>query len=190
MWSFSTGAFLPSFCIRQQCDGDDIIFIDAQAGQWECAPNTPDGPIASSFNDADRSIQVCPLGGYQLCGSSGRAPVPDEYDSNPLGSCHCDGEVWVSTGCSYAFQCDSSRDDEGVLTPCADVREISWLSAKTFNNMILNQGQVIVLSEDNELVCDDTAFCVASGIHTNCPVPLCTFGSNELGECGCEDQVT
>ncbi len=34
---------------------------------------------------------------------------------------HCDGEVWVSAGCSYAFICDEEMDGGGELKPCEEV---------------------------------------------------------------------
>ncbi len=45
-----------------------------------------------------------------------------------------------------------------------------------------------MVGEDNELECSVDSACYLSGIHTNCPVPLCLFGLNELGACQCEDQ--
>ena len=46
------------------------------------------------------------------------APDPADVDSNPLGECRCDGELWVSEGCSYAFYCNSSLPIGGEYTSC------------------------------------------------------------------------
>ena len=27
---------------------------------------------------------------------------------NPIGYCHCDGELWVSQGCLFGFSCDAT----------------------------------------------------------------------------------
>lgn len=49
------------------------------------------------------------------------APLPpDEVTSNPLGTCHCDGEFWLSEGCKYAFLCDSEEENGGTYVSCPE----------------------------------------------------------------------
>ena len=55
--------------------------------------------------------------------SAALAPVPnpDDVTSNPLGSCNCNGQLWVSEGCSYGFYCDDTTDIGGYLRICNEV---------------------------------------------------------------------
>ncbi len=90
---------------------------------WSCVPSPNADELPVDDAPASRSL-VCPVGGIQFCSDSTRAPVPDDDPvGNPLGSCHCDGEVWLSTGCSYGFVCDSSLPEGGTYTPCGEVRK-------------------------------------------------------------------
>ncbi len=88
------------------------MYLDPLSKIWGCV-----GP-------SDPAALPCPVdyGYYQLCGEGDeRAPIPDDYEENPLGECHCDGEVWISAGCSYAFICDEDMDGGGELRPCEEV---------------------------------------------------------------------
>lgn len=70
----------------------------------------------------DRMI-VCPAGGYNVCpgGESPEAPNPEDVTENPLGTCRCNGEVWVSEGCTHAFYCDDTLDIGGQYFSCPGV---------------------------------------------------------------------
>ena len=70
---------------------------------------------------------LCPQGVKDFCPSDFVDPPPPEENvtSNPLGECFCEGEIFLSEGCQYAFFCDSEIDDiGGEYVYCDDVREI------------------------------------------------------------------
>ena len=65
----------------------------------------------------------CPKGGYNVCPSDVTAPppIPEDVTSNPLGTCRCNGEIWISEGCTYGFYCDDTKDIGGELLVCNPV---------------------------------------------------------------------
>ena len=58
-----------------------------------------------------------------MCPSTETAPPPnpDDVTENPLGPCRCNGELWISEGCSFGFFCDDSEDIGGYLLICEPV---------------------------------------------------------------------
>ena len=121
--------------------------INADKKEWFCRksglapiPNkSGDGPMEFmlGLNDEDNDVQVeyrfdeeseriltvCPVGGYNVCPSITVDPPPNPEDvtTNPLGTCRCNGELWVSEGCRYGFFCDDSEDIGGILLTCPEV---------------------------------------------------------------------
>ena len=84
----------------------------------------------SLLEGADSRILVkCPVGGFDLCPSTEVAPIPnpDDVTSNPLGTCRCNGELWVSEGCSYGFYCDDTKEIGGELKTCEPVSFKSYV---------------------------------------------------------------
>ena len=94
---------------------------------------TPGPPTISSPTDEelavinaehpDEKMIVCPVNGYNVCpgGVPSVPPAPEDVTSNPLGTCRCNGEVWLSEGCTYAFVCDSGMDIGGTYFSCPSV---------------------------------------------------------------------
>lgn len=100
-------------CLKQECTGENELLFTSFSGKfWECrAP----GPALKSL--------ACPVGGYNICPSEDTAttPDPDTITENPLGECRCEGELWVSEGCSYAYTCNSSSAPKDNLFLCDEV---------------------------------------------------------------------
>ena len=73
----------------------------------ESAGDSFDLFAADPSKQNDRRINVCPADGFDICvGDYPPAPTPDTVPTeNPLGTCRCDGEWWVSQGCSYGWRC-------------------------------------------------------------------------------------
>jgi hypothetical protein len=68
------------------------------------------------------------VGGFDICPSNATdetTPDPDTVTDNPLGRCRCDGELWISEGCTYGFYCDSAMENGGEYLGCPAVRLIS-----------------------------------------------------------------
>lgn len=85
-----------------------MVVVDFEAHTWSCLP---------------RDEHVCPPGGYHVCPSDGADTTPSNVDGNPLGVCRCDGEIWLSEGCTFAFHCNSSIEDMGgEYIDCPPVR--------------------------------------------------------------------
>ena len=79
--------------------------------------------FAEGLPDA-QALLVCPFNGYNLCPTGVVATTPgqpEDITNNPLGTCRCDGELWLAEGCKYGFYCDSSMEDEGQYLYCDDV---------------------------------------------------------------------
>ena len=70
-----------------------------------------------------RTVASCPAdGGYHVCPSGEVDPPPSgPVTENPLGSCRCDGELWIAEGCKYGFKCDSSLAIGGEYLECGEV---------------------------------------------------------------------
>ena len=110
---------LPSF---QACPDGQALFTSFQHGYWECRDY--EFPSVSVTDDDGRIIILVPKCGYDVCPSDNVASTvapPDEITSNPMGTCRCDGEIWLSEGCSYAFSCDSSMENGGEYIACPEV---------------------------------------------------------------------
>ena len=45
-----------------------------------------------------------------------------EGKGNPLGTCECDGQLWMNDACTEAFYCDSDLDNSGLTLFCPPVR--------------------------------------------------------------------
>ena len=99
---------------------------------WECVEEVvdPEGkelaPYSSieDFVQSGRKITSCPLqNGYHVCPSENvdPPPNPDDVIENPLGSCRCNGELWIAEGCRYGFICDDDQDIGGEYISCPDV---------------------------------------------------------------------
>ena len=71
-------------------------------------------------NPNEKILLQCPVGGYNLCPSDeiDSTPDPNEVNNNPLGTCGCEGELWVSRGCSFGFYCNSSLPKGGEILNC------------------------------------------------------------------------
>lgn len=84
----------------QRCPDDEMVVVDFEKDAWSCEP---------------RSEHNCPPGGFHVCPFDGTTDLtpPTEVTGNPLGVCRCDGEIWLSEGCSYGFYCNSSIEDIG-----------------------------------------------------------------------------
>ena len=87
----------------------------------------------------ERVVVTCPVGGYDICPSDEIAstPNPEDVTDNPLGTCRCNGELWVAEGCSFGFVCDDTNPDAGgYLKNCPAVRQVSgkplWYFMNTF----------------------------------------------------------
>ena len=89
-------------------DSDELLWIDRD-------------------DDSDR-LKRCPVGGYNICPATSSTPAPtldpDTVTENPLGTCRCNGELWVAEGCSYGFVCDDTAEKGGYLKNCPEVRKI------------------------------------------------------------------
>ena len=82
-----------------------------------------DNFIAEGLPD-QQALFICPVEGYQVCPSEDVATTPfppNEADGNPLGTCRCNGELWLAEGCKYGFICDDSVDIGGTYLYCDDV---------------------------------------------------------------------
>ena len=75
----------------------------------------------------ERRASKCPVGGFDVCPSPNIEPIPDidSITQNPLGTCRCNGELWVSEGCSYGFYCDNTKDIGGDIKICEEVT-LNW----------------------------------------------------------------
>lgn len=76
------------------------------------------------------SLMLPLLCSYDICVVPGAtpAPLPDgPVTENPLGECRCDGEYWISEGCSYGFKCDSNMEIGGEYKFCEVISSRHWL---------------------------------------------------------------
>lgn len=123
-------------------------------------------------NAEDKALVRCPVGGFDLCPSVDVAPIPDPEDitGNPMGTCRCNGELWVSEGCSYGFLCDDTKDIGGSIKTC---------DPGTY--LVIDWEQMDWSCSNNAAKCPGGQ---VSGI--GCPKPNCENGAK--AECGCEGQ--
>lgn len=70
----------------------------------------------------EKALRVCP-GAFNVCPSDevDPPPNPENITDNPLGTCRCNGELWVSEGCSYGFYCNDTMEIGGELKTCEAV---------------------------------------------------------------------
>ena len=114
--------------ILQECDDGQFLVTHVNGHYWECVDE------ASSFLESDigslddiikegKMVTSCPAdGGYHICPSGDVDPPPDgPVTENPLGTCRCDGELWIAEGCKYGFKCDSTLPNGGEYLECPDV---------------------------------------------------------------------
>ena len=119
----------------------EYLVVDIENKHWFCNKNGQE-PVDPNPLEADsvfdlsefgidtnafesRALTRCPVGGYNVCpnqsGTPAPVPNPDDVTSNPLGTCRCNGELWVSEGCSYGFYCDDTQEKGGYLKVCNEV---------------------------------------------------------------------
>ena len=103
------------------CEEGEIIEIDVQTWNWGCQPDNGNCPGG---------------GGFSLGCENGNVRIPTDCiptDQNPLGTCDCDGQVYMNDDCSQAFQCIDSDDypeaEDGCLYEC----ETNQLMVPDFN---------------------------------------------------------
>ena len=128
----------------QKCPDGEFLVTDFKNKQWFCnkngqIPTDPphlDNVVESAFDlsdfgidtyegDDDRILTRCPVGGYNICPTLESTPAPtldpNSVTENPLGTCRCNGELWVSEGCSYGFYCNDTLEIGGELKNCPTV---------------------------------------------------------------------
>ena len=119
-------------CIHgQACAEGEFLITHIDYNYWECVEEGVgstnetqirigseayyDLPARSGLDFAQdgRQITTCPVdGGYHICPSdSAPAPPVETPTENPLGNCRCNGEIWVSEGCKYAWRCEAGGGD-------------------------------------------------------------------------------
>ena len=119
----------------QQCEAGEFLATDFINDYWECLPI---GGVSKThdifdFFDIGRSTTSCPVEtGYHVCPGDGDYPTPippNEVTENPLGTCRCNGELWVAEGCAYGFYCDDSKPIGGTYLYCDEVHysTLDWL---------------------------------------------------------------
>ena len=84
-----------------------MLQVDVLGRKMKCSDNTG----------------YCPSGVKDFCPSDfvDPPPPPGEVTTNPLGECSCEGEIFLSQGCQYAFACDSESDIGGEYIYCPEV---------------------------------------------------------------------
>ncbi|TRY75788.1 hypothetical protein TCAL_01295 [Tigriopus californicus] len=175
-------------CLRT-CEEDEFLVPNFKERTWHCLKNglVPppdhrelddefDPDVFESLSYEDRILLRCPVSGYNLCPSNETAPPPnpDDVTENPLGTCRCNGELWVAEGCSFGFYCnDSIPDIGGTLKICDD-------------------GYVLIVDfENNDWDCvEDEGQCPLDQVNgVGCRQPDCLYGQNSLGQCECDGQL-
>lgn len=179
----------------KQCEEDEFLVPNFKERNWYCLkdgggpitippPPTTTAAANMEFDPEDwqdllspdnRILLRCPVSGYNLCPSNETAPPPnpDDVTENPLGTCRCDGELWVSEGCSYGFYCNSSSPIGGSLKICEE------------------DTVLIVDFENNSWDCQpENGQCPLDQVNgVGCRQPDCMYGHNDLGPCGCDGQL-
>ena len=123
---------LTYFFTAQECPDGQFLVTHVNGGYWECVeegvgPTDPPSLKAAQelldLIQSGRSVTTCPaVGGYHVCPSGNVDPPPDgPVTENPLGTCRCDGELWIAEGCMYGFKCDSSMEIGGEYLACPEV---------------------------------------------------------------------
>eukprot|EP00095_Tigriopus_kingsejongensis_P010353 maker-scaffold1185_size56580-snap-gene-0.14 protein:Tk10353 transcript:maker-scaffold1185_size56580-snap-gene-0.14-mRNA-1 annotation:"uroporphyrin-iii c-methyltransferase" len=82
--------------------GPDERLVTTEGSHFECH-----GKGSPAAKDA-----LCP--GVAL----ERIVSPEKVGSNPLGTCRCDGELWVNKDCSQGFYCNGSLAEGGATKTC------------------------------------------------------------------------
>ena len=94
---------------------------------WSCL--TSGIPLDDEEDPEGRKLNRCPFpDGGDLCTGDGYSPAPTPVQpvlENPLGECRCDGELWVSEGCSFAYYCNSNQANGGQYIDCPVSKTVS-----------------------------------------------------------------
>ena len=112
------------FLVSQKCEQDEFLATNFADEHWECRKIGGEGGLVNDELE-ERELTRCPVGGYDICpwlGTPAPTPDPSQVTENPLGTCRCDGELWVSEGCSYGFYCNETLPNGGELKICPEVR--------------------------------------------------------------------
>ena len=161
---YSVITFLNRFYSTQKCEPGYFLVVDIANKQWMCQ-QTGLAPIPKKKENAveyflssvydvesigvdtyvieDRRLTRCPVDGFNVCPSQSGTPAPipnpDDVDSNPMGICRCNGELWVSEGCSYGFYCDDTQEKGGFLKTCPEVSVFCIFLCQGNHAVILSQ---------------------------------------------------
>ena len=99
-----------------------MLTTSFETDTWEC----------QNVDDIDA---YCPDYGFNVCPSNNTVEPPYPPGAsipNPLGNCHCDGELWVAEGCAYGFFCEEAMPNGGKYIACEDVRTIMYNFCNTY----------------------------------------------------------
>lgn len=111
----------------QSCPPGEVVQADFAHDSWTCVSESL---LSSSEGEEEEGLDEkviirCPISSYNICPSDNIATTvapPDEITGNPMGTCRCDGELWLAEGCSYAFHCHSAKPNGGDYIACPEVR--------------------------------------------------------------------
>ncbi len=87
---------------------------------FSCQTNGPT-PIGRLSDVDSKQLLICPVNGYTIDCATGITTTPGSITENPLGQCKCNGELWVSEGCTFAYMCDSTEEYGGTPIVCESV---------------------------------------------------------------------
>ncbi|TRY74637.1 hypothetical protein TCAL_15615, partial [Tigriopus californicus] len=149
------------------CNGTEILVASFEHKHWSC--ESREDPVS-----LEKALRICP-GAFNVCPSDNidPPPNPDNITENPLGTCRCNGELWVSEGCSYGFYCNDTMDIGGEMKACGE-------------------GEVLLvdLTTSDWYCSNETDKCPGGPINgIGCPIPLCRYSQNHLGNCSCDGQL-
>lgn len=113
----------------QSCPSGEVVQADFAHDSWTCVPEESQSSNEILIKDAgdEKVIVRCPISSYNICPSDNVATTvapPDQITGNPMGTCRCDGEIWLAEGCAYAFHCDAQKPNGGDYLACNEVRHI------------------------------------------------------------------